>query len=207
MVADLVEAQKVLYSFAIDAILYLIASFHFIYGAGRLNDEYEGHLRLIQSNKGHFNYLLYMKHFYFGHVIGFKTVNGKDFAKALPESSHSYLFLYLRDEILDELEETLENAEDKELVITRYLEERVSDYDYLNQEIEREMSYEQVTNFGLAVTKNSVINFFIGIVSLIFAIYQLIITGGKNNQQTSTPPNLGLIRILQRSVTCLDPLV
>ena len=177
-----VEAEKVLYSFAIDAILYLICSFHFIFGAGKLNDEYESHLRLIQNNKGHFNYLLYMKHFYFGHVIGFKTVNGKDFAKALPESSHSYLFLYLRDEILDELEETLETASDKELVLTRYLEERVCDYDYLNQEIQREMSYEQVTNFGLAVTKNSVINFFIGVVSLIFAVYQLIITGGKNNQ-------------------------
>src|SRR3990167_2349876 len=178
-------SSKILLSFAIDGVLYLVVSFHFMYDAGRLNEEFESHLRLVHNNKGLLAYLLQMKHYYFESLIGSHTRFGRDVSAAVPDGSLSFLHLHLRDEIVEELGPALADCTDREALLTDYLEEQIRDYESVGAEIQREMSFEQVTILGVAVTKNSVVNFFVGIVSLVFTVYQLIMPNGSNTRYSS----------------------
>ena len=188
-IIDSNSSSKILLSFALDGILYLIVSFHFMYDAGKLNEEFESHLRLVHNNKGLITYLLQMKHYYFGSLIGTQTRFGRDITAAIPDPSLSFLHLHLRDEVVEELAESLEQSDDREGLLTDYLEEQIRDYEYLGAEIQREMSFEQVTILGVAVTKNSVINFFVGIVSLVFTVYQLIMPNGTGARYSNSNNN------------------
>src|SRR3990167_9425608 len=54
---DMVVVNKILLSFFIDACLYMIVSFHFMFMAGILNDEFIEHVRLVQTVRNHVEHL------------------------------------------------------------------------------------------------------------------------------------------------------
>lgn len=56
---------KIQYSLLIDAVLLFFISFHFMYRAGALNEEFDGHLSILQKNKFILVNLLQFRNYYF----------------------------------------------------------------------------------------------------------------------------------------------
>ena len=169
--------SRLLYSCSIDGLLFMWAGFHFMYSAGRLNDEFDVHSALIAHNRGLISNLLQFRHYYFSDIIGPVTRIGRDLKKILPKNSRSALHTIVRDEVIKLLGEQFLVSENQEEILTEFLTELVADYDKLSDDLNRDKLFEQVKILGFAVQKNSVLNFAFAIISAIFTVYQLLFPG------------------------------
>jgi hypothetical protein len=178
--SDQEQVSKLLLSCFVDGMLYLVVSFHFMYSAGRLNDEFAEHLRLVQRTRAHLSCLRQNRHFYFGATTGYHDEDGLDISQVLLRPSTNFLYLRLRDEFLERLAPKLAAASQAERdgVIKDCISRLMDSYDSLLQELEHELTFEQVKILGNSVTKSSVINLFVGIASVVFKVFQLLTGGG-----------------------------
>lgn len=175
------EVSRVLYSCVIDSGLFMWAGFHFMYSAGRLNDEFEYHLGLISHNKGLIANLLEFRYYYFSELIGSANRVGRDLKKILPNDSRSALHSVMRDEVVKMVQNKLLETEDLQArneLLTDFLHEILHDYDKLTEDLNRDKLFEQSKILGFSVQKNSVVNFAFAIISAIFTVYQLLFGGG-----------------------------
>lgn len=175
------EVTRILYSCVIDSSLFMWAGFHFMYSAGRLNDEFDFHLGLISHNKGLIANLLEFRHYYFSELIGSSNRVGRDLKKILPKESRSALHTIVRDEVVKMVQVRVLETEDMEArneLLAGFLQEIINDYDKLSDDLNRDKLFEQSKILGFSVQKNSVVNFAFAIVSAIFTVYQLLFGGG-----------------------------
>jgi hypothetical protein len=174
------EISRVLYSCLIDSALFMWAGFHFMYSAGKLNDEFDFHLGLISHNKGLIANLLEFRHYYFSDLIGSANRIGRDLKKIMLSESRSALHSVMRDEVIKMVQVKLLETEDLEArneLLTNFLQEILNDYDKLSEDLNRDKLFEQSKILGFSVQKNSVVNFAFAIISAIFTVYQLLFGG------------------------------
>lgn len=166
--------SKLMITCIIDASLFLFATFHFLYKGGHLNSQFEAHISLIQKNRALIANMLQFRHFYFHQLVGSTNRFGRDLKQILPSSSDSALHLKVKQEVLKMLGEKLKRAADPELLLVAFFEDIIRDYDKLCSELEHEKFFEQVKVLNFTITRSSVLNLLLAIVSAIFTIYQLL---------------------------------
>ena len=170
-----IEIKKILFSCVIDGSLFMWVSFHFMYNAGKLNDEFITHMTLVEHNRSLIAGLLKLKHYYFSEYISGSNYIGKDMKQIIPESSQSSLHVAVIREVVLMIGHKFKECEYPEEMLTRFLQEIIDEYDKLSDDLQRFQSIDQVKILGFGVQKLSVLNFAFAVVSGIFTIYQLLI--------------------------------
>ena len=173
----LTQNWRFLYSAVIDSVVFMWICSHYIYSAGKLNDEIEQQARLASQNKGLVDGLLEFKNYYFGDIIGTKGKFGRDLSHILPDPSASLLHQLMQKEVVKYTGLNALQPDDADRELTLFLKELAAQYDQLSSDIQREREFNLVKIMGVGVTRFSVINFGFAVASGIFAVYQLLLQG------------------------------
>lgn len=175
------STKKLMYTCIIDGCCFVMAGFHFLYKAGYLNSEFDSHIGLIQKNRALVASLLQFRHYYFHQYINSKNKFGRDMKLILPHGSDSALHRKMRQEVLFILGDELKKCDekDRDRLLQDYFQEIIQDYDKLSDDLEHEKIFEQVKVLNITITRTSVLNLLIGLVSAIFTIYQLLFPNGN----------------------------
>lgn len=166
--------QRLQASMMIDAALYLASSFHFIYCAGSLNDEFKGHTALIERNRLFIRELQVFKEIYFAEFLE-STYENRPCAANRPRS---YLHVKLAKEITATLDTENEDS-DREKALDLRLTAIIESYSLLLEGVAYDAEYAFVTLLGFKVTRASALNGLFAVASFTFAAFQLI-TNGQN---------------------------
>lgn len=171
------EITKLQYSLLIDSALLFFTSFHFMYRAGALNEEFNEHLRILEKNKASFVTLMQFRHYYFKEQLGEYDEYGRCLSKAFEEFTESFVFRRLRNEIIELLPKA-ESPEEWERQISSYLSNLIEDYDRAIESLQHEKEYEHVKILGFFLDRATVLNGIFGLFSGLFAAYQLLFPSG-----------------------------
>ena len=165
---------KLMYTCIIDGCLFLFATFHFLDKAGKLNSEFDAHISLIQKNRSLISNMLQFRYFYFSKFIGSQNRFGRNFKEVLPQSSDSALHRKIKQDVLKMIGDQLRDSDDPDKFLQDFFNDIIKDYDKLCTELEHEKVFEQVRVLGITITRSSVLNFLVALVSAIFTVYQLL---------------------------------
>ena len=146
----------------------LVSTFHFIFYAGSLNDEFSGHKTSIDKNRLLIKELQTFKDIYFSDFLQIDPIDDV----RMQTKVKSYLHVKLANEIIKEFD--VKSDQIREQALDEKLQEILSSYDILSEGVAFDSEHSYITLLGIEVTKLSTLNGLIAILSSIFASYQLI---------------------------------
>lgn len=169
---------KLLLSFIIDALFIFVASFHFMFRAGTLNVQFDLHIGILLKNKLLLEDILSLRHYYFSSYLGSTNEFGRNYSEVIARPVSCELRRMIIQEVEKVLGSKLDESKKPDEVLQAFFNEIITYYEKLIQDLEHAKVFEQVKILGFEISKSSVVNFFVGLASIIFTIYQLIFGGG-----------------------------
>ncbi len=167
------ERKRLMWSFLVDALLFMASGFHFIFLAGMINDEFKAHIGTIESNKLYLRDIMALR----GHY--FRSLDMESISEIQPDSKilHNRPESILRNKLITELIALVPpKTENPEQVIIKELEKIIEAYDELLEGIKHDEQHEHVKILGQSVTQSGAFSALVGVLSVIFGAYQLIVT-------------------------------
>ena len=167
-----VEWSMLFFSFGIDGLASMIASFHFMYSAGALNDEFDMHIECLEKNRLYFKDLINLKEFYFGDQVLADPSN-------MREIFHSTTSSKLRKKLCKEILLRFPcSTSDLNECLPAYIESIIKIYDELLECINHDKVYDHVRILGFSVSKSGTLNSLFALLSIIFGSYQIVTGNG-----------------------------
>ncbi len=165
--------RMLLYSMLLDACLFMVATFHFMYSAGALNDEFKVHIECLEKNRLLFKDILNLKEYYFSEVALPDSCGIRETFRA---KSASKLRLRLVREISLLLQQ---DSTDPGRDLSEILEHIIKVYDDILEGINHDKEFDHVKILGITITRANTINMLVALASIVFACYQLAVESKK----------------------------
>ena len=159
---------RLMWQLCIDSFVFGFMSFHFMYDSGAINAEFKEHIHLLKNNRAILCDLLECKNYYFNELIGYrKEEYDFDLQKLAEATSESFLHERLKAEIVSLLGPTIQNT------LEPFLKSVIQTYDGLIIRLYDEEDQFSIKILGMVVTRSSVLNLLIALVSVILTAWQL----------------------------------
>ena len=84
----------------------------------------------------------------------------------------------IKQDVLKMIGDQLRDSDNPDQFLQDFFNDIIKDYDKLCAELEHEKVFEQVRVLGIRITRSSVLNFLVALVSAIFTVYQLLFPSG-----------------------------
>ena len=168
------EILRLIYLLVLDSVVFGFMSFHFMYTAGAINSQFGEHIVLLKNNRAILADLLNYKDYYFYNVLPQSARDNQtagsfemELVKSGMSESQSFLHEKLKSEIAQILGDRLESS------LTEYLTSTIQLYTDLVGKLRDEEEHYSIQILGVVVTKNSVLNLLIALISVVLTAWQL----------------------------------
>lgn len=168
------EILRLVYLLILDSVVFGFMSFHFMYTSGGINSQFSEHIVLLKNNRAILADLLNYKDYYFYNLLPESARANKancsfemELVKTGISESQSFLHEKLKSEIAAILADRLESC------LSQYLESTIQLYTDLVSKLKDEEEHYSIQLLGVVVTKNSVLNLLIALVSVVLTAWQL----------------------------------
>lgn len=167
------EIKKLLVSSISDASLFCLMSFHFIFLAGAINDEFKVHIGCIERNRLLVHSLLAQRGFYFRALHLAPASRLQADTNTLVDRSESFV----REKLVAETLALLPpDADDVEATVVEELETVVGVYDEVLAGLQHDEEHNHVRILGFGVSRMGAGNTLVALISVVFTVYQLILS-------------------------------
>lgn len=169
LAAELLRLQV---SMGIDCLLFFGSAFHFIYCAGKLNDDFSEHIAVIGKNRLIFKDLKLYKSIYFRTFIAADDDEVDTEDPFFGARSKCYLRSKMAKEII--VRHKFNDDKPIEAEIDIFIDGIIEAHDNLLESIKHDSEHAYLTLLGLRVSQATALNGILALTSAIFAFYELI---------------------------------
>ena len=151
-----------------DFLVFGLMGFHFMYKAGSINSEFRDHIHILKNNKAVLLDLLECRDYYFGDFLQRPDIlYDMDLSKLASKASESFLHEKLKEEVVKMLGDNIDRD------LESFLRSMVVTYEGLICKLVDEEEINSLMVLGMAVSRTSVLNLFVAVVSVILTAWQL----------------------------------
>jgi hypothetical protein len=167
------EIYRLIYLLILDSAVFGFMSFHFMYSSGAINSQFTDHIILLKNNRAILTDLLNYKDYYFHKLLSepAPASGGASFELELVKLGISDSQSYLHDKLKNEIANILGDRIDSDL--TEYLMSLIKLYTDLVGKMRDEQEHYSIQILGVIVTKDSVLNLLIAVISVVLTAWQL----------------------------------